>query len=235
MTDITDKIDIVKMAIKKGHFKLIFNEIKRRFYSDGLHYGLRRDLSLPFKGPKPKIDVILRSVKNSDIPILLNMNESDISSSELKDRLFRRSLLKAGVSTSYVAATKDDKPCHIRWVMTSDENDIIGKYFKGGFPKLEPDEVLFEGAYTLSEYRSKSITSHILSRLAEKYRAENKQWAITFILDSNIASLKAVKKAGFMIYSLRKERWRYFRRHVSFTPLPDGFPMPPPFKGDCDK
>lgn len=42
---------------------------------------------------------------------------------------------------------------------------------------------------------------------------------ITFVDNTNIASIKGLKKAGFTPYLLRKEQWFLFKRTFSFIPL----------------
>jgi hypothetical protein len=48
----------------------------------------------------------------------------------------------------------------------------------------------------------------------------------TFVGQSNIASLKGCKKAGFVPFQRRKEQWRLLRRTVEFARVPEGTPYP---------
>jgi hypothetical protein len=46
------------------------------------------------------------------------------------------------------------------------------------------------------------------------------RWAVTFIADHNIPSLKGARNAGFVPYMIRHERWFLFHRSLTFSELP---------------
>lgn len=224
MKSLIEKIKMLSLTVKHAHWDLILNEIRHRIYSDVLHYSLRRDLSLPFKVPEPNISVKIRLLQHDDITKLLNTNEQKISGQEFKDRMVRLSMVKANISTCYVATCKNDTPCHMLWWIGPGENNSIQAYFNGGFPKLAPDEVLIEGLYTYSAYRGQGIMPYAISLVAEYNTNSRTRWATALVRDNNIPSLKAMKRAGFKPYILRKVRWRLFRREVSFISLTQGSP-----------
>lgn len=46
------------------------------------------------------------------------------------------------------------------------------------------------------------------------------RYAVTFVGHDNAASLRGCERAGFAPYMLRADRWRFFRRRVTFIDLP---------------
>ena len=72
------------------------------------------------------------------------------------------------------------------------------------------------------------VSADALAVTKERALAEapNGTRVVTFVADDNIASLKGCKRAGFSPYLRREERWRWFRRTLTFTPLPEGTPYP---------
>lgn len=128
-----------------GHPGLLLDEIRKRIYSEDTCYGLRRDLNIPFEPPAARIPLTVRPLRKDDIPFLLADSGKPLNRSALKDHLRRIFLFKSGIHTCYVAATMDDKPCYMQWLVGPEDNEKILRHFKGGFPPLGPDEMLLEG------------------------------------------------------------------------------------------
>lgn len=42
------------------------------------------------------------------------------------------------------------------------------------------------------------------------------RWAIGFVKQSNIPSLRAMEKVGFLPYCIKEVRWRFFKRRVTY-------------------
>lgn len=96
-------------------------------------------------------------------------------------------MLDAGVGTCFIAATDDDKPCYMQWLITSRDNDKPNSHFSGLFPKLPPNEALLEGAFTPEAFRGKRIMQAAMAQIAEKGAAVGAQYVITFVDFDNIA------------------------------------------------
>ena len=221
----TIKIKIVPQ-LRRGHFGVILNAIRKMSYSDSLSFGLRRDLTTPFETPSASIPLIVRPLVDGDISALLNMDAADITSEGINERWQRLQLLKADIPTCYVAVTPSHAPCCMQWLIMPSENDNVQSYFGGLFPRLAPDEALLEGAFTSETHRGQRIMSCAMAQIAKKAEDFGARWAITFVSHDNIPSLKGCKRAGFIPFLIRKEKWRLFRRRVTFTPLPAGTAYP---------
>ncbi len=216
---LVDEIEMGLRILQHGDFKLLINEIIRRFYSEDTYYGLRRDLYLPFESPPAKIPIAIRPARPSDIPKLLNSHEGFLRRMELKDYVTRISLVKSGIPTCYVAVTGQDEPCYMQWLIGPQENEDLLRHFRGGFPPLGPDEMLLEGAYTPGLYRGLGIMPCAMAKIAEQGNEFGARRIITYVRDDNDAALKGCKRAGFLPFTIRTAQWRSFKRRLNFIPL----------------
>jgi hypothetical protein len=65
-----------------------------------------------------------------------------------------------------------------------------------------------------------------MAQIAERASELGARQVITFVGERHIASLKGCKRAGFVPYVMRCEKYRLFRHRVTFTALPEGVPYP---------
>jgi RimJ/RimL family protein N-acetyltransferase len=202
------------------------HELRRRLYSDWLHYGLRRDLTEPFEAPSAKIPLTIRPLRESDLPVLLGMDMEHMSERGPYVRMHRLNFSHERIGQCYVAATVDDEPCYMQWLMSGLENQQIERYFHGIFPTLAADEALLEYAFTPERYQGKGIMPAAMARIAEKAADLGARRVITFVDHENVPALKGCQRSGFRPYLLRRDRWRFLRRRVSFQPLPAGARYP---------
>jgi GNAT superfamily N-acetyltransferase len=226
MKRLRNLVNAVFAGIRSGHVRVVLHELRRRLWSDWTHYGLSRDLAVPFAAPNAKIPLEIRTLRKSDLPKLLGMNEHYVSDRGPYVRMHRLNFVGESIGTCYVATTDGDEPCYMQWLMSAPENDGISRYFKGIFPALDPDEALLEYAFTREDYQGKGIMPAAMARIAEKARDHGARRVITFVDHHNVPALKGCKRSGFEPYLIRVDRWRLFRRRVSFRPLPQGTPYP---------
>ena len=85
---------------------------------------------------------------------------------------------------------------------------------------LEQDERLLEGAFTHESFRGKGIMPEAMAKIAEIGKETDAQSIMTFVQSDNIPSLKGCQRAGFSPSGIRKDRWRFFKKSVSFEKLP---------------
>src|SRR3990170_5930335 len=134
--------------VRSGGSQALLREVRKRYNSEWLHYGLDRDLSQPFKNPSAKIAVSVRPLRNDDVPALLGLDAAQISDRGPYVRMHRLNFIEAGLGTCYVGVTEHDEPCYMQWLLAARDNARIQKYFHGIFPVLRPDEALLEYAFT---------------------------------------------------------------------------------------
>ena len=226
MSGAFDKIGVLVRGLRGGRAHVIWETIRERWGSERVSYGLRRDLTVPFAAPEARMPLTVRVLRDSDSPRVLDLDEPGLTKKDQEERLTRRDMLAAGISTCYVAVTADDTPCYMQWLIGPAENDKVQAYFKGIFPRLATGEALLEGAYTPEAFRGQRIMPAGMAQIAERGADLGARWVITFVTVDNIPSLKGCQRAGLMPYLLRKETWRWFRQRLTFTPLPEGTPYP---------
>jgi RimJ/RimL family protein N-acetyltransferase len=190
--------------------------ISYRAYSNSHSVGLRRDLSVPFHGPKAKIPITVRPLAPSDDLSALDPIPG-LSSDEAFWRLTQRRLLQSGLRTCYVAIAPEGKPCYMQWVIPATENDRLRAVFGNLYPILNADEALLEGAYTPEAYRGKGVMGAAMAQIAERAAEQGARWVLTFVDDQNEASFKGCLRAGFTPYVKRREEFRFFFRRVTFN------------------
>lgn len=222
MSSIIGKIRGVARTILEGRGSEVVDVIRQRWESEVLSYGLRRDLSIPFKPLEAKLPIKVRPLVKADMPLILDTTSPGITDEGREERITRRQMLEAGISCCYVAVTEDGTPCFMQWLIGHEQNELVQKYFKGIYPRLRKDEALFEGGFTPEDYRGQRIMPAAIAQIAEKGADMNARWMITFVTHDNIPSLKGCKRAGFVPYLMRREKWSHFRRQLTFTPLPEG-------------
>ncbi len=218
-------ISNVVHLIKNHQMQEILKKIQSRFYSDHLSYGLRRDLTVPFETPESKIPITVRPLQDHDVPQLFDTDDPQDTGRSNWELVYRK-FLNADIQTCYVGVTIDNTPCYTQWLVGPHHNDQMQKLFHGIYPRLAVDEALLENAFTLESYRGKRIMPCAMAQIAEKAHDIGARWVVTFVAHTNIPSLKGCERSGFMPYIMRRERWLFFRRQLSFTPLPEGTPYP---------
>ncbi|MGD9489714.1 MAG: GNAT family N-acetyltransferase [Calditrichaceae bacterium] len=226
MKNFINKINVVFRMIAGGQFGILFHEVRRRFYSNEESYCLRRDLKVPFNGPKAKIDIMVRPYQESDFQTFFELHTPDLTPEGIKERGGRILLLNSKAKTCYVAVTHDGNPAYMQWLMGPEENPKLQNLYKGGFPVLGKGEMLLEGAFTHESYRGQRIMPDAMSQIAEKGADHGGRYILTFVRTDNIPSLKGCQRSGFFPYQIRKDRWRFFTRSLNFITLPEGTPYP---------
>jgi hypothetical protein len=196
--------------IAKGH---------EHWRSEWISLGLRRDLQVPFTAPEAKIPLIVRPLQDEDWPFLFDLTEPGISDEERQLRTSRKELALERVGSPFVAATADGEPCYIQWLFSPDENERMREFFNNIFPRLTPDEMLLEGAFTPEKHRGKGIMPCSMAQIAEHAAARGARWVVTFVTEDNVPSLKGCDRAGFSPYIRRSVRWNGLRRTVTFGEL----------------
>ena len=183
-----------------------------------------RDLDVPFDPPEAKIPIAIRPLRDDDLPKLLGLDYTTMSERGPYVRMHRLNFADRGIGICYVAATVDDEPCYMQWLIPATQNADVKDYFHGIFPSLEPDEALLEYAFTPESYQRMGIMAAAMARIAERAVDVGARRVVTFVDGENVAALKGCRKAGFRPHLVRHDRWRFFLRSVTFGPLPPDAP-----------
>lgn len=206
--------------IRSGHYSIIWAELRKRCFSTSISLGLRRELAVDFNDPEARIPIKVRKLKESDTEILLEHGKFAQENPRLAE--YQLNLVQSQIPDCYVAVNEDDTPCYMQWLIGSKYNERLLAIFGDTFPPLKSNEALLEAAFMSPSFRGKRIMPAAMSRIAKKAEnIEGVQFVNTYVDIQNIPSLKGCKRAGFSPFLLRKDRWRFFRRFVSFEPLPE--------------
>jgi GNAT superfamily N-acetyltransferase len=202
-----------------GRGRRMWGAVTYLLYSDSASVGLRRDLRVPHAAPTAKVPIQVRPLTSDDQLAWLDVGETGLSDDQVYARLGQARLLRSGLRTCHVAVGADGTPCYMQWLILSNQNDQLRAFFGNLYPRLAPDEALLEGAYTPEDYRGQGIMAAAMAQIAERADQFGARWVVTFVDERNAASLKGCARAGFVPYVRRDERFRLFRRRVSFTPV----------------
>jgi hypothetical protein len=204
----------------KGYWKVFLGRLGQRLYSEEVCYGLKRDLEKPLESLiPPRIAFHIRPVENDEVCKALEFTKTNSDMEGVKQRISRLLFLEAGINTCYGAITGDGFPCYIQWLVRPTENEKMGECYGDYFPPLSDDEILLEGAFTPESFRGKGIMSSAMLQVSDKGKEMGARWAITYVSDSNTASLKGCFRAGFVPVIVRKASWRLFRQKLTFAPI----------------
>lgn len=191
-------------------------------YSSRVSIGLRRDLSAAVDPPSAKIPVRLRDFRPDDLRDLFPPNDGAAAEGERADVAWRLRAAAYGTlpSRCYVLVDGNSgRPCHIQWLTGPGYGDAIRR--SGALPELADDEAMLENAYTPTGFRCLGIMSAAVHLIAERAKASGKRQVLAFVDADNIASLKAVERAGLAPWSVRTRRQFGFGivRTVRFEPI----------------
>lgn len=214
-----DRVRSTVQLARAGAWSDIARVTRDYWGSESQTVGLRRDVSIPFSAPSAAFPIAVRPLKDADFSAIFESNGDQLSGDALRERSIRLRMARAKLGVCYVAANEADEPCYIQWLIGSGDNDRIRELFGDRFPRLAPDEMLLEGAFTLERWRGKGLMAAGMARIAEKALEHHASTVITFVATDNIPSLKGCKKAGFEPFVTRTDRWRLFKHRSSFGPL----------------
>lgn len=194
-------------------------------YGERILIGLRRDLTVPFSTPLPKIPIRLREFRLEDTATLFPSTDGAEAERECKDVMWRLRSVEAGVlrSRCFVAVDEtSDRPCHSQW-LTQGYSDAIRT--AASLPVLSNDEALLENAYTPSAYRGMGIMAAVTDRIAELAAERGLRFVVACIDHRNTASLRGGQHAGLSPYRIAIQRQYGFGlfRRLRFEPVQANF------------
>jgi len=205
--------------LRSGQYREVARKFRERIYDETVLVGRALDLmAFESKGAVPA-QLTVRSVRSGEVPTILDLGEPGLTPEEVHDRIIRQQMLRAGIEKCYVAEDDETKPCFIQWVIGADQNDILERRIKGWYPRLGPDEVFIEYAYTHPARRGARIMPLVTSHLLERAKREGARRAVTFIPAGNRRSIRIHLGLGFVPHLLYREKRRFLVRFRKSTPI----------------
>ncbi len=208
MSSFKNKLIVIFNRLSSGDIAYLINGFKKRLKSENLYFGLKRDLTVPFKIPDAKIDINVRLIEEKDQKYF-NMTHTEDG------------LIYENIPDCFVATTIEDEACFRQWFMRYAVKDKIESYFADMFPALKENEALLEGAFIPPAKRGLNIMEAGICRILENFKNSDVRYVMTFVSINNIASLKGIHRSGFSPYILRTEKYFLFKKKVIFTQIPD--------------
>lgn len=200
------KLAFTIQLIKEGKIGLVWDALLRRFYSEEIALGFKRDLQINYRKPKTLMPVSIRRASVGDEQYFLDRRN---------DGLINK------FETCYVAVNKEGIPCCRLWLIDASQNDALKLVWGNIFPKLKKEEVLIENVYTVPRFRGFGILPAVVDEVLKNGRELGARYALTFGELSNYNTSRAFAYAGFEPYILRRKKWFLFRKNISFDEIPE--------------
>lgn len=199
------------LIIQKAGLGIFLHQLRRQFYSRTIFLGLEKLLGEGASSPPSSDKYRLALASPADIDEFFEKMEHETK--ELRyELLARKWFYECGFHNCYVVRTTDtNELCHVRWMVTSQDNEVIDASFQNRLPRLKKDEVLMENIFTFKEYRAKGITTSIGLQMAEIARKQGFRRIMAYVAEDNIPSLRACKTQGFQVFEKILERHVLFR------------------------
>ncbi len=214
-----NKIRTALFLLRRGCWRTLTQEIRRAANSYEVCYGFRRDLTVPAQPPEPEIPIRIRPFRVRDAAPLFDLSYACRQGGvAIMDCLHDLAFIDAAFPTCFVA-THEGTPCYIQWLISHHSNKKLDAYFGGYMPPLPRNEVVLEGAFIPFRYRGRKIMPLAMARIAEKGKDLGARFAMTYVQDFNLPSIRCVLQAGFRPYMKRTALRRPGRRDIAFRLL----------------
>jgi len=200
----------VPLVLAHGKWAWLAEEFTRRAFSTRPLYPLRRDTTTPLKPPQANIPIVVRPLRQEDIPPIV------------KQRPIRLPALRAGLATCYLATTTQGQICYVQWLIDSSQNELIAREFTGLCPPLSDDEMLLKWAYTFPRFRGMGIMGDAMAQICQKAVTSGAHWLYILVAVDDLATLKMCSRMGFRPHQMCTQSWRFLRLTLSFEQLPKG-------------
>lgn len=207
--------------------RLLWLMARKRLYSRVVSIGVRRDLSVHVPGvigrdlavvPPAKIALEVRQLRpDDDLSFIDDVPGLDPRSAQI--RMDQRWLMSGDLPTPWVAVDPDGAVRFMTFMLTARDNEAIRARWGDLLPQLQPDEILIEGPFAEESARGLGIMKEVAGRLLQIAHDSGARYAMGFIGEQNVATLKVVELGGLAPFVKREERWFLFRRRIRFLPL----------------
>jgi hypothetical protein len=227
MMRVQDSKRLVRFLCSANGLLWLVLTARRRLYSRVVSIGVRRDFDVFVAGdpahdlaavPPAKIPLEVRPLQPDD-DLSFIADDPTIDPRERLMRVDQRWLMSGDLPTPWVAVGPDGAVCFMTFMLTARDNAAIKARWGDLLPELQPDEVLVEGPFMAASGRGKGVMKDACRQVLEKLRADGMRYALGFIGERNVASLKVAEYGGFDPFLKREESWLLGRRRVRFIPI----------------
>jgi hypothetical protein len=226
MTRVRDGLKLVRFFCSSNGLRWLALTSRRRLRSRVVSIGVRRDLDVYVAGdpahdlaavPPAKIPLEVRPLRPDD-DLSFIADDPEIDPRERQMRVDQRWLMSGDLPTPWVAVGPDGAVCFMIFLLTARDNAVIQARWGDLLPELQPDEVLIEGPFMAASGRGKGVMKDACRQILQAMSDSGVRYAMGFIGEANVASLKVAEYGGFDPFLKREESWFLFRRRVRFVP-----------------
>jgi hypothetical protein len=227
MMRVREGLELVRFFCSTNGLRWLVLNARRRLYSGVVSIGVRRDFDVYVAGdpahdlaavPPAKIPLEVRPLQPDD-DLSFIADDPVIDPIERQMRVDQRWLMSGDLPTPWVAVGPDGAVCFMAFMLTARDNAVIQARWGDLLPEIQPDEVLVEGPFMAASGRGKGVMKDACRQILEKMHADGMRYALGFIGERNVASLKVAEYGGFDPFLKREESWLLFRRRVRFIPM----------------
>jgi hypothetical protein len=198
--------NVTKSLIIQGDYKFFWEILKKKIYSSEMAFGFKLNLEQGVKLRRALIPITIRLAQKEDDTYFL-----DNKTTGLIEKL----------DTRYVATNKEGIPCFRCWLIDSSQNHKLRQFWGDTFPALKNDEMLIENVFTNPKFRGLGIFPAVLGQVSEEGKKLGAKYTISFGEINNKNTTRSMAYAGFEPYILRRVNWFFFKKKVTFLPIPD--------------
>jgi hypothetical protein len=204
------KIRYVLQVFKIAGPLVLLKQLKGQVYDRATYVCLEKDLSAPDSPVQCAVKYTLHLATAEDMEEITKKARTE-SKDSARELVRRRLFYECGFHNCYVARTADSgELCHIKWIITAEDNDLISRGFSSTLPRLGPDEVMTENTFTFEKYRKSRIGAAVRNDLAEMMRRQGFKRAIGYVNQNNPAALKSFLIDGYRVFDELDELRLFF-------------------------
>jgi GNAT superfamily N-acetyltransferase len=214
------KIHYAILLVRMGGPGVLFHQLRRQIYSRSTFLGLEKDLNVSGGHVPCRVEYILLPASGQDMEDVLHSARSDGEGS-VHELLQRKWFYESGFHNCYVArAAKTGELCHVHWLISSEDDNVVSQGFQSRLPKLREGEVLLENAFTFEKHRGTGIMASVMAKLSEMAREKGFERMLAYVRDDNSPALKGCERVGFKRFEQVSEvKFLFFtfftgKRHV---------------------
>lgn len=191
------KMRYAALLLKIGGPKVFYHQLRRQLYSRDILFGLEKDLDSDSLPVPCKVEYTLRQASEEDMEEAVSKAKSE-SKGSVHELVERKWFYESGFRNCYVARSADTgELCHIQWLVTKDDDDVINGGFGNRLPRLKAGEILLENTYTFEKYRGNSISPSVVVELCKLAGSRGFKRILAYIRQGNIAALRSFERVGF--------------------------------------
>ena len=198
--------------------RLLLEKVAEQTWGSRTFLGLRCDLrSLPPRRPA-KIEI---AMEPHDCPSFGGFADElrRAKGPDCLQVLLLRRLCDAGAHTLHVATDQGGLPAYCQWLVRAGDQQVVEALSPGRHPKLGPNEVLLEGAYTFTRFRGLGLMADGMWQLLRRARDGGAEAAITYVVVDNVPALRGCAHVGFLPDHVRLNRRRFGKTRSVIRPV----------------